>query len=364
MNKSLIDQINFYYSKNENQKFSEFKTENKESLITSQYMLYYKKCEEIINSLEAKNIDSNLNKLKSTIMEMTSKLNDTIHIIKDVQLSPSPNTNNINESDEKNDNEFTSNYIKESDKILNCITENLNKLKQSTYSSEYEKLSNAKKINNSKKNELKLQQLKNTLTENLKTFGYSMKEKNSKLLSIENKKNTLNDNKLKIEKLKEEYNLNSERMTIEIAENEKCQTKLDIVSHELNELKKNLNNDEKREQDVKDEEDKLNKMIKGNALIMNELNIKKNVVEQDLGKKRKEIFGLFFVNYLYMNKISKINFVNDYYFTLKQICANLKDLTTKLGIKNAKIQEDKNKFDKKFIKYQLFIQEAKDDNNF
>ena len=362
MNKSLIDQINFYYSKNENQKFSEFKSENKESLVTSQYMLYYKKCEDIINSLEAKNIDSNLNKLKSTIMEMTTKLNDTIHLIKDVQLSPGTNsTNNINESD---DNEFTSNYIKESDKILNCITENLNKLKQSTYSSEYEKLSNAKKINNSKKNELKLQQLKNTLTENLKTLGYSMKEKNSKLLSIENKKNTLNDNKLKIEKLKEEYNLNSERMTIEIAENEKCQTKLDMVSHELNELKKNLNNDERREQDVKDEEIKLNKMIKDNALIMNELNCKKNVVEQDLGRKRKEIFGLLFVNYLYMNKISKINFVNDYYFTLKQICANLKDLTTKLGIKNAKIQEDKNKFDKKFIKYQLFIQEAKDNNNF
>ena len=362
MNKSLIDQINFYYSKNEDQKFSEFKTENKESLITSQYMLYYKKCEDIINSLEAKNIDSNLNKLKSTIMEMTTKLNDTIHLIKDVQLSQ--NVNSTNESDEKNDNEFTSNYIKESDKILNCITENLNKLKQSTYSSEYEKLSNAKKINNSKKNELKLQQLKNTLAENLKTFGYSMKEKNSKLLSIENKKNTLNDNKLKIEKLKEEYNLNSERMTIEIAENEKCQTKLDMVSHELNELKKNLNNYAKREQDVKEEEIKLNKMIENNALIMNELNNKKIIAEQDLGRKRKEIFGLFFVNYLYINKISKINFVNDYYFTLKQICVNLKELTTKLGIKNAKIQEDKNKFDKKFIKYQLFIQEAKDTNNF
>jgi hypothetical protein len=191
-----------------------------------------------------------------------------------------------------------------------------------------------------------------------------MKEKNSKLLSIENKKNTLNDNKLKIEKLKEEYNLNSERMTIEIAENEKCQTKLDMISQELNELKKNLNNDAKREQDVKDEEIKLNKMIEDNALIMNELNNKKIIAEQDLGRKRKEIFGLFFVNYLYMNKISKINFVNDYYFTLKQICVNLKELTTKLGIKNDKIQEDKNKFDKKFIKYQLFIQEAKDSNNF
>ena len=85
---------------------------------------------------------------------MTTKLNDTVHLIKDVQLSH--NINNIDESKEKNDNEFTSNYIKESDKIMNCITENLNKLTQSTYFSEYEKLPNAKKINNSKKNELKL----------------------------------------------------------------------------------------------------------------------------------------------------------------------------------------------------------------
>ncbi len=59
-----------------------------------------------------------------------------------------------------------------------------------------------------------------------------------------------------------------------------------------------------------------------------------------MGSKTKEIFILFFVKYLYMNK--SINFVNDYYFALKQICANLKELTTKLGIKNAKIQEDKN----------------------
>lgn len=51
---------------------------------------------------------------------MATKLNHTIHLIKDAQLSQ--NINNINESKEKNDNEFTSNYIKESDKILNCIT--------------------------------------------------------------------------------------------------------------------------------------------------------------------------------------------------------------------------------------------------
>ena len=43
-------------------------------------------------------------------MEMTTKLNDTVHLIKDVQLSH--NINNIDESKEKNDNEFTSNKKK------------------------------------------------------------------------------------------------------------------------------------------------------------------------------------------------------------------------------------------------------------
>jgi hypothetical protein len=90
-------------------------------------------------------------------------------------------------------------------------------------------------------------------------------------------------------------------------------------------------------------------MKKDNALNMNELNNKKKLAEQNFGRKAKEIFGLFFVNYLYMTKINKINFVNEYYFTLKQIYVNLKELTTQLGIKNAKIQEDKNNFDKNLL---------------
>ena len=90
-------------------------------------------------------------------------------------------------------------------------------------------------------------------------------------------------------------------------------------------------------------------MMKDNALNMNELNNKKKLAEQNFGRRAKEIFGLFFVNYLYMTKINKINFVNEYYFTLKQIYVNLKELTTQLGIKNAKIQEDKNNFDKNLL---------------
>jgi len=75
----------------------------------------------------------------------------------------------------------------------------------------------------------------------------------------------------------------------------------------------------------------------------------KTIAEQNLEPKAKEIFILFFVIYLYMNKNNKINFVNNYYFALKQICANLKELTTKLGIKNSKIQEYKNNLIKNLL---------------
>ena len=87
MDKSLLDQLNYYYNKNEEQRFSQFKTENKESIFVSQYKLYSTKCQEIIDSLESKNIESSLNKIKSTIIEMTNKLNEVTHIMKDYQNS-------------------------------------------------------------------------------------------------------------------------------------------------------------------------------------------------------------------------------------------------------------------------------------
>lgn len=354
MEKSLIDQVNYYYNKNEDQRFLQFKTENKDSNFASQYKLYSNKCQEIIESLESKNIEYSLNKLKSTINEMTKRLNETTHILKDNQSSENNNSNS-NNSDNKN-NEFETFYTKETESILQKISENLSKVKKNTYASEYELLSNAKKINNSKRNELKLQQLKNTLTENIKTFNYSVKEKNSKILSIENKKNSLNDNKLKIEKLKQEYNSNSERMTTEIAENEKYQKEIDALLQELNQLKNEDNIDEQREQNIKNEQNKLDKIVTDNEVAINELMEKKKIAEKELEEKRREIFGMFFLNYLLIYKTNRINNVNNYNHCLRQKLVKLKELTTKLGIKSAKVQEETNKVDKKFIKYQLFLQ--------
>ena len=356
MDKSLLDQVNYYYNKNEDQRFLQFKSENKDSIFASQYNLYSNKCQEIIESLESKNIDSSLNKLKSSIMEMTNRLNETTKLLKDNQSSENNNISNPNKPNDKNNNEFESYYTKETENILQKITENLSKVKKNTYTSEYEMLSNAKKINNSKKNELKLQQLKNTLAENIKTFSYSTKDKNSKILSIETKKNSLNDNKLKIEKLKQEFNSNSERMAAEMAENEKCQKEIDALLQELNQLKNEDNLDGQREQNINDEQNKLDKIRKDNEVAINELMEKKKKAENELEKKRREIFGMFFLNYMLVYKINRINCVNNYNYCLKQKLEKLKELTSKLGIKSAKVQDETCKVDKRFIKYQLFLQ--------
>jgi len=355
MDKSLLEQVNYYYNKNEEQKFLEFKTENKDSFLASQYALYSKKCQEIIDSLESKNIDSSLNKLKNTIIEMSNKLNETTHIMRDIQLSEKNNVKTSETEEEKN-NEFETYYNKEAENILNNITKNLSKIKKSTYTSEYEMLSNAKKINNSKRNELKLQQLKNSFTENLKTFNYSVKEKNSKILSIENKRNTLNDNKLKIEKLKQEYNSNSERMTKEIAQNEKCQKEIDILLNELNELKKKENNETQKKQAITDEQNKYDKMINDNSLTITELIKKKTKAEKDLDKKRNEIFRLFCFCYYLIYKINRINILNNYNNCLKEKLSRLKELSNKLSIKSEKVKDETIKVDKRFLKYQLFLQ--------
>lgn len=353
MDKSLIEQMNYYYNINEDKRFLQFKAENKDAIFISQYKTYFKKCQKIIDLLESKNIDSSLNILKSSIIEMTNRLNETTHILKDFQNSEKANLNKI---EEKNDDQFPSFYSKEANNILNIITENLNKIKKNTYTSEYEMLSNAKKINNSKRNELKLQQLKNTLTENLKTFRYSEKDKNSKILSIENKKNSLNDNKLKIEKLKQEYNSNSERMTLEISENEKYQKEIDTLLQDLNKMKNEYNLDELKEQEIKDENNKLEKKLKDFELVIESLMEEKNKDEQILQKKWIKIFGNFLYIYYLSFKSNRINDVNNYNYCLKKKLDNLKELSSKLGIKSAKVQDDTSKVDKRFIKYQFLLQ--------
>ena len=350
MNQDLIDQLNYYYNKSEEQSFLQFKSENKDSNFLSQFMLYSNKCEEIIKSLEEKDIESSLNNLKNTIMEMTSKLNETTHIMKDIKkddIQPIPIENLEN---------FEKYYSEEEEKIIKSINENLAKIKQNTYNKEYEMLSKAKKINNSKKNELKLQQLKNTLTENLKTFNYSIKEKNSKIVAIENKKNSLNNNRMKIEKLKEEYNLNSERMTTEIANNEKCQKEIDLLLEQIKELKKEENQENDNKEKLKELRDELDKTKENNAVEISELKSKEDEKRKTLDEKSRNIFALSFMCYFLGYKINKINDMNNINLFLKQKLGKLKELSTKLGIKSAKVQDETNKIENRMIKYQMLLQ--------
>ena len=350
MNQDLIDQVNYYYNKSEEQSFLQFKSENKDSNFLSQFMLYSNKCEEIIKSLEEKDIESSLNNLKNTIMEMTSKLNETTHIMKDIKkddIQPIPIQNLEN---------FEKYYAEEEEKIIQSINENLAKIKQNTYNKEYEMLSKAKKINNSKKNELKLQQLKNTLTENLKTFNYSIKEKNSKIVAIENKKNSLNNNRMKIEKLKEEYNLNSERMTTEIANNEKCQKEIDLLLEQIKELKKEENQENNNKEKLKELRDELDKTKENNAVEISELKSKEDEKRKTLDEKSRNIFALSFMCYFLGYKINKINDMNNINLFLKQKLGKLKELSTKLGIKSAKVQDETNKIENRMIKYQMLLQ--------
>ena len=352
MNQDIIDQVNYYYNKSEEQSFLQFKSENKDSNFLSQFMLYSNKCEEIIKSLEEKDIESSLTNLKNTIMEMTSKLNETTHIMKELK---------------KNENEgfgvdslqdFQKYYSAEEEKIIKSINENLAKIKRNTYNKEFEMLSKAKKINNSKRNELKLQQLKNTLTEQLKSFQYSIKEKNSKIHTIENKKNSLNNNKMKIEKLKEEYNLNSERMTTEIANNEKCQKEIDLLLNELKELQQKETQDNNAEEKIKEQKDMLQKLKDDNALEMNQLKLQQDEKTTMLNNKRKRILVMTILCYSLGYKINKINDVNNVNLFLRQKLGKLKELSTKLGIKSAQVQDETNKVEKRFLNYQKILQRA------
>ena len=352
MNQDIIDQVNYYYNKSEEQSFLQFKSENKDSNFLSQFMLYSNKCEEIIKSLEEKDIESSLTNLKNTIMEMTSKLNETTHIMKELKK----NENEGFEVDSLQD--FQKYYSAEEEKIIKSINENLAKIKRNTYNKEFEMLSKAKKINNSKRNELKLQQLKNTLTEQLKSFQYSIKEKNSKIHTIENKKNSLNNNKMKIEKLKEEYNLNSERMTTEIANNEKCQKEIDLLLNEIKELQQKETQDNNAEEKIKEQKDMLQKLKDDNALEMNQLKLQQDEKTTMLNNKRKRILVMTILCYSLGYKINKINDVNNVNLFLRQKLGKLKELSTKLGIKSAQVQDETNKVEKRFLNYQKILQRA------
>ena len=148
---------------------------------------------------------------------------------------------------------------------------------------------------------------------------------------------------------------NSERMTKEIAQNEQFQKEIDLLLQELNELKNN-NNELQKEQAIKDEQNKYDKIVNENTLVINELLDKKNQAEKDLQIKRNDIFKRFIFSYYLMYKINRINNLNNYNNCLKEKITKLKELSTKLSIKSAKVQDETNKVDKRFLKYQLFLQ--------
>ena len=201
-----------------------------------------------------------------------------------------------------------------------------------------------------------MQQLKNSLTENLKSFNYSIKEKNSKIVAIENKKNSLNNNKMKIEKLKEEYNLNSERMTTEIANNEKCQKEIDVLLEQIKELKNGENQEKEKKEKLKELRDELEKLKESNAIEISELKVKEDEKRKTLDDKSRSIFAMSFMCYFLGYKINKINDMNNINLFLKQKLGKLKELSTKLGIKSAKVQDETNKIENRMIKYQMLLQ--------
>ena len=93
-----------------------------------------------------------------------------------------------------------------------------------------------------------------------------------------------------------------------------------------------------------------------NDVVLNELIEKKNKVEKELQKNMRENFGLFLLNYFLIYKINRINDVNNYNYCLNKKLMNLKELSSKLGIKSAKVQDETSKVEKRFLKYQLFLQ--------
>lgn len=347
MEKSLVDQINYFYAQKEEMNFAQFKSENKEKNNLNQYLQFYEKCENILLSLENLNIESNISSLQNTIIQTSNKLCDTLN-----QLKLSRSTNEKISSSILTDESFIQKYKTDSEKVVSLLKENVNKLKKNTYNKEYELLSDVKKANESKKEELRLQQLKNTLAENLKLYKYTIKDKNSKILLIEEKKNSLNDNKLKIEKLKNQFNTNSERMTNEVKNNDICQKEIDSLVNCLNLLTKNKNDDE-QEKIIKEEQEKLDKILEENEIKIGDINQKFYEENQKMENIYMKFIGVVTLNYVVNQKIKEINNKNKYNHYLINRINSLKKLADGLGKKTEKVKEDSNNIEKRFLKYQL-----------
>ena len=105
----------------------------------------------------------------------------------------------------------------------------------------------------------------------------------------------------------------------------------------------------------------LQKLKDDNALEMNQLKLQQDEKTTMLNNKRKGILVMTILCYSLGYKINKINDVNNYNQCLKEKLQKLKELSTKLGIKSAKVQDETNKIDKKFIKYQILLQRVGND---
>ena len=102
----------------------------------------------------------------------------------------------------------------------------------------------------------------------------------------------------------------------------------------------------------------LQKLKDENTLELSQLKIQQDEKNKALENKRKSILVMVFLCYSLGYKINKINDVNNVNISLRQKLGQLKELSTKLGIKSAQVQDETNKVDKRFIKYQMFLQRA------
>ena len=357
MDQVLLDQVNNYYNQIEESNFLKFKSEIKDKKIITQYLNFYQKCNQILSSVESTNMDQIVYKLQNSIIQITSRLNDVTKSLKDCEFSKIKNDTELKL---KKDDELYENYKKDSEKIVEVLTENLSKIRQGTYAKEHELLSDIKKENNSKKNELNLQQLKNTLAENLKTYRYCLKDKNSKLTSIEEKKNTLNDNKLKTEKLKAEFNSNSERMKIEMANNENFQKEIDDLVVQLNNLNKEKNY-ELKETEIQSRKNEIDKISEQNEKKLKILYKKYSDCCLEIEKFAKKLGGSFLIVSKILNDIYKVNKMSDIRRNTNSInlyINYLNDLSKKVSVKSEKLEKETDEIDRRYLKYQMILNSA------
>ncbi len=100
----------------------------------------------------------------------------------------------------------------------------------------------------------------------------------------------------------------------------------------------------------------MEKIKEENAVEINELKLKEEEKRKTLTDKSKDILAMTFMCHFLRYKINKINDEYNINLFLRQKLEKLKELSTKLGIKSAQVQDETNKIDNRFIKYQMLLQ--------